>query len=262
MSRINLTSGTDDEWFYPRLLIAHESATITASGTDADYSANAIKTPLTYTGWKADALTATVELDFGSSKSVSYQAIYVRDIGASATITPQYWDGAAWQSYGSAVSITKKGPYAWMKLSGQSCTKVRLSITGTTPPVIAFYGAGAALKMPCGIPPGFVPASLNPEDEFTNEFSRGGQLLSAQKDSTIAKQQISMDGISPSWVDTNWPAVRALMNSNSMFFAFNPKDRADELIYGMRGKNAPSVSYSSTQYMALSFSIEGPEIEL
>jgi len=30
----------------------------------------------------------------------------------------------------------------------------------------------------------------------------------------------------------------------------------------MRGKNAPSASYSSTQYMALSFTIEGPEIEL
>lgn len=262
MSRITLTDSTNADWFYPRLCIAHETATVTASSTASGYTADAVKSPLTYTSWKANALTATLELAFSGSKTISYMACYIRDIGSGVTLTPQYWDGSAWQTYGTAVTLTKAGPYVWMKITGTSTTKVRLSIAGTTAPIIAVFCAGAATVFPCGIPPGFVPASLNQDDEFTNTFSEGGQILGTQKLRSIAKQDISMDAISPTWVATNWPSIRALMNRNGMFFAFNPKDSADELIYGGRGKNAPSASYSSTQYMALSFSIEGPEIEL
>lgn len=262
MSRITLTSGTDAEWFYPRLCIAHQSGTVTASSTATGYTASAVSSPLTYTGWKGASLPDTIENDYGSSKTIDYIACYVRDIGTSATIEPEYWNGSAWVSFGTAVSITKAGPYAWMKLTGVSNTKTRLSVTGTTAPVIAFICSGAATAFPCGIPPGFAPASLNQDDEFTNVFSEGGQILGSQKLRSSAKQSVSMDAISPSWVSSNWPTVRGLMNRNGMFFAFNPKDAADELIYGMRGKDSPSASYSSTQYMALSFSIEGPEIEL
>jgi hypothetical protein len=238
MSRITLTSGTDAEWFYPRLLIAHQSGTVTASSTATGYTASAVSSPLTYTGWKGASLPDTIETDYGSSKTIDYIA------------------------FGAAVSITKAGPYAWMKITGVSATKTRLSVTGTTAPVIAFICSGAATAFPCGIPPGFAPASLNQDDEFTNTFSEGGQILGSQKLRSSSKQSVSMDAISPSWVTTNWPTVRGLMNRNGMFFAFNPKDAADELIYGMRGKDSPLASYSSTQYMALSFSIEGPEIEL
>ncbi len=262
MSRINLTDSSNTDWFYPRLLIAHQSGTVTASSTATGYSASAITSPLTYTAWKGDSLPDTIENDYGSSKTIDYIACYVRDIGTSATIKPEYWNGSAWVSFGTAVSITKAGPYAWMMLTGVSTAKMRLSVTGTTSPVIAFICSGAATAFPCGIPPGFAPASLNQDDEFTNTFSEGGQILGSQKLRSSAKQSVSMDAISPSWVTTNWPTVRGLMNSNGMFFSFNPKDAADELIYGVRGKDSPSASYSSTQYMALSFSIEGPEIEL
>lgn len=262
MSRITLTSGTDADWFYPRLCIAHESGTVTASSTANGYSASAVTSPLTYTAWKGDSLPDTIEIDFGGNKTISYVAMYIKDKGTSATVEPEYWNGSAWVSFGSSVSITKAGPYAWMRLTGVTASKVRLSVTGTTSPQFAFIGAGAALKFECGIPPGFAPASLNQDDEFTNVFSEGGQILGSQKLRSSAKQSVSMDAISPSWVTTNWPTVRGLMNRNGMFFAFNPKDAADELIYGMRGKDSPSASYSSTQYMALSFTIEGPEIEL
>lgn len=262
MSRITLTSGTDAEWFYPRLCILHEAGTVTASSTATGFSASAIVTPLTYTAWKGDSLPDTVEIDFGGNKTISYVAVQIKDIGTSATIEPEYWNGSAWVSFGSSVSIAKKGPYAWMKLTGVTGSKVRISVTGTTSPQVAFLGAGAAVKFECGIPPGFAPATLNQEDEFTNTFSEGGQILSAQRLSSRAKQSISVDAVSPSWVQTYWPSVVDAMRSNGMFFAFNPKDAPDELIYGMRGKQAPSASYSSTQYMALSFSIEGPEIEL
>lgn len=262
MSRIILTSGTDAEWFYPRLCIAHQSGTVTASSTATGYSASAITSPLTYTAWKANALPGNVEIDFGANKTISYIATYIKDKGTGSTITPEYWNGSAWVSFGTAVSITKAGPYVWMKLAGITVSKIRVYVSGTTSPQFAFIGAGDALKFECGIPPGFAPATLNQDDEFTNVFSEGGQVLGSQKLRSSAKQDISVDAVTPSWVATNWPAVRALMNTNGMFFAFNPKDAPDELIYGMRGKNAPSASYSSTQYMALSFSIEGPEIEL
>lgn len=262
MSRITLTDSSNTDWFYPRLLIAHQSGTVTASSTATGYSASAITSPLTYTAWKGDSLPDTIEIDFGGNKTISYVAMYIKDKGTSATVEPEYWNGSAWVSFGTSVSITKAGPYAWMKLSGVTASKVRASVTGTTSPQFAFIGAGDALKFECGIPPGFAPASLNQDDEFTNVFSEGGQVLGSQKLRSSAKQEISVDAVSPSWVSSNWPTVRGLMNRNGMFFAFNPKDAADELIYGMRGKNAPSASYSSTQYMALSFSIEGPEIEL
>lgn len=263
MSRIILTSGTDAEWFYPRLCIAHQAGTVTASSTDTGYSAAAITTPQTYTAWKPVSMTATIEIDFGSAKTISYMAIYIKNGVASCTIDPEYWTGTGWAPFiSTTVSATKGGPYAWMKLTGVSASKVRLVVNGSTAPEIAFFGAGDALKFECGIPPGFAPASLNQDDEFTNTFSEGGQVLGSQKLRSSAKQDIAVDAVSPSWVATNWPSVRALMNTNGMFFAFNPKDAPDELIYGIRGKNAPSASYSSSQYMALSFGIEGPEIEL
>lgn len=261
MSRITLTDSTNVDWFYPRLLIAHQSGTITASTTATGYSASAIATPLTYTGWKANALTATIENAYSGSKTISYMAIYVTDIGTAATVTPQYWDGAAWQDFGTGLLLTKRGPAAWMKITGVSTTKTRLSIAGTAAPTIAFFAQGAATVMPCGIPPGFEPASLNQEDEFTNEFTEGGQVLSAQLIRSRAVQSVSMDGVTPSWVSTNWGTIRGLMNTNGMFFAFNPKDNADELIYGMRN-GKPKAAYSASQYMSLSFAIEGPEIEL
>lgn len=262
MSRLTLTSSTDASWFYPRLCIAHQSGTITVSSTATGYSSAALTSPLTYSAHKLNALTGTVDIDFGSAKTISYVALYITDIGTSATITPQYWDGAAWQTYGTALTLTKRGPVAWMNLTGTSTQKIRLSVSGTAAPEIAFFGAGAVTVFECGIPPGMAPASLNPDDEFSNTFSEGGQVLSSQLLRTQAAQSISMDGVTPSWVDTNWPTVRTLMNTNGMFFAFNPKDRPDEVIYGMRGRDKPTVNYSSSQYMALSFTIEGPQIEL
>lgn len=262
MSRITLTDSTNADWFYPRLLINHQVGTVTATTTYADYPSAAVTSPLTYTAWMGSTTTAQVIHTYGAAKTIDYVACYATDVGTGVTIEPEYWNGSAWVSFGTAVSITKRGPYVWMKLTGVSTTNVRLTCMNTVAPKIAVFVAGQATVFPCGIPPGFAPASLNQDDEFTNVFSDGGQVLSAQLLRSSAMQEISMDGISPSWVDSNWPTVRALMNTNGMFFAFNPKDRADELIYGMRGRGKPSASYSSSQYMALSFSIEGPEIEL
>lgn len=255
---VEASTYTGTDLFYPRVCVLNEvtDATMSASTEAAGYEAVAARGPQTYNGWKPTAVTATLTATFSGSKSINYVAIYVTD-PQGCTFRPQTWNGSSYDNKGADVTLTEAGPVLWL-IDSESKSRVRINVTGGTGmPIIATMKAGLCTVMPMGMPTGFAPAYLNPQDDMRNVFSEGGQILGSQLISSMAKEDVSIDTVEASWVRTNWPTVRDAMRTEGVFFAWNPDDYPDELVYG-GVVGAPRVEYTSNLYMRVAFSLEGP----
>jgi hypothetical protein len=248
-----------DLWL-PRLCVVNSvtTATMTGSTEAAGYEAVAARGPQTYTGWKPTAVTATLLATFTGAADVDYVGIYILTTGG-CTFRPQYWNGSTYVNLGADVTPTEVGPVLWL-FNSVNTSRIRINVTGgSTMPVIATLKAGEATVFPNGMPPGYKPSYLNPQDELTNSFSQGGQILGSELVSSKAREEVNIDKLEASWVETNWPGIRDAMRTEGAFFAWNADDYPAHLIYGgLMG--VPVADYSDNLNMHIQFALEGPRV--
>ena len=262
---IDATDYTGQDGNLPWLCLRNEvtDATITASSAATGYDAEAVRGPQTYSQWSPASLPAWVRAEFAtpSDATINYFAAYIAD-GGGCTFTAEYWDGATWQVIGfpATVAAGENACLLWI-LDVVPAGDIRLSVDGDTdalPPYVATLKAGMADFIPYCPPVGFSPSSLNPDDEYTNTFSRGGQVLGSELLSSRASETLNIDIMKPAWVRANWPTIRTLMRTEGVVFAWRPAVY-QELIYGMV-TGTPSVAYSQHTRMTMSFTVEGPAL--
>lgn len=254
------TTYTGTDLWYPRICVVNQvtAATMSASTSATGYDAISVRGPQTYGGWKPTAVTATLLATFAGTFAVDYAGLYITD-PQGCTFRPQYWNGSTYVNLGADVTPTQAGPVLWL-FNSVNTSRIRFNITGGTGmPTVATMKAGAATVLPQGLPSGYRPSYLNPVDTLSNTFSEGGQILGSQLMSSMAREDVTLDNIAPSWIRSNWPTVRDLMRTEGVFWAWNADDYPDELMYGGL-KDSPVAEYSSTLYMRLSFSLEGPKV--
>lgn len=251
-------TGTD--LWLPRLCVADNvaAATMSYSTQATGYEAVAVQGPQTYTGWKPTAVTATLTATFSGSVPVDYVGVFILDAQGCA-FRPQYWNGSSYVNLGADITPSAAGAVLWL-FNSVSTSRIRLNVTGGTGnPIVAVMKAGTATVFPVGMPTGFRPSYLNPDDTLSNVFSQGGQILGSQLVSSLATESVTIDTIEASWVRTNWPTVRDSLRTKGAFFAWNADDYPSELIYGGLS-GVPSAEYSSNLYMRVSFTLEGPRV--
>jgi len=251
-------TGTD--LWYPRLCVVNQvtAATMSASTEAAGYEAVSVRGPQTYGGWKPTAVTATLLATFTGAADVDYVGLYITD-PQGCTFRPQYWNGSTYVNLAADVTPTQAGPVLWL-FDSVNTSRIRINVTvGSGNPTVATMKAGEATVLPQGLPSGYRPSYLNPVDTLLNVFSEGGQILGSQLQASMAREDVTLENIDPGWVRTNWPDVRDLMRTEGVFWAWNADDYPDEMMYGGLVEQ-PTVEYSSTLYMRLSFSLEGPRV--
>lgn len=255
---LTATTTADHPLDLPRLCVQTwvPGSTISAdSDTDAT-PAIAVRSPLTYSYWQAETMPAVLTVDFGQARQVDYAAVYVRMPEDSSTqFMVETFDGLTWTQQGDSTSIVRDGSIVWL-FDKHSAEQIRLTVTGDAP-MVATFQAGLATVIPMGFQSGFSPASLNPQDEYTNTVSEGGQVLGRSVVRSGMEQAISIQPIKPEWVRDEWPGLRRLLRNRGAWLVWNAKDYPREIVYGMSSGN-PSTSYSHTNYMSINLNLEGP----
>jgi len=244
------------------LCVANEvtGATIEASTEDAGFEAEAVRGPQTYSSWSPSALPAWVRAVFvGSSEAqINYFGLYVAE-GGGCTFACEYWNGAAWVQIGATMymGVGESGPLLWI-FDNKSASQVRAYISGGSNSVhVATMKAGLATVMPQNLQPGYAPSYLNPDDEFSNVMSHGGQILGSFLQKSEATESLTFNNLTPAWVRSEWQAIRPLFRTEGVFFAWRPESYPDEVFYGM-AEGKPTVSYATHIRMVASVTLKGP----
>lgn len=244
------------------LCIANEvtAATIEASSEDAGFEAEAVRGPQTYSTWSPVSLPAWVRAVFvaSSEAQIDYFGLYVAE-GGGCSFACERWNGSAWVQVGATLymGVGEAGPLLWI-FDAVSAGQVRVYISGGSDSVhVATMKAGLATVIPQGLQPGYAPSRLNPDDEFSNIMSHGGQILGSFLQKSEALESLTFNNLTPAWVRSEWQAIRPLFRTEGVFFAWWPEAYPDEVMYGM-ADGQPSVSYATHVRMVASVNLKGP----
>lgn len=156
--------------------------TITASSEANGFPATAADNPLTYTGWKPNALPATWQIDAGTAQDVDYVGIAAHTLGSSfCTVKVQYSDnGSDWLDASSPHEPNDDSPILFL-FDEQEARYWRIYVDSTgSPSDIPFVGViyiGKALAMQRAIYGGHSPVTLSRETTIRPTVSERGQWL-------------------------------------------------------------------------------------
>lgn len=246
------TAISNADRFLPHLMISDEVKGATMSATNSSSTAAAVQTLTTYSRWTPTA-GATITATFSGSKSLNYAALYVT--ASAGTYTLEWYNGSSWSAIGSALSRTGAGCLLWVF---ESVSASALRVVCSSTPSIAVFKAGVRTQIPVGIGVGYEPSLFNPNEKITGTASVTGQILGTQVESQRIDESLSFDMLEPSWVESTWMPLRALVRTVGVFMAWNLKDHDTHVVYGAVTGD-PSATYSQTNYMRVAFKMEGPK---
>lgn len=107
------------------------TATITASSELADRPAAFLKSAARWKKWRSASSTSdvTVEVDFGSAKTVKVIALVDWRAHTGGAILAETWDGSSWDAFGTftLASPNPTGVIALWNTTGVSTTKIRVT---------------------------------------------------------------------------------------------------------------------------------------
>lgn len=246
---------------FPRLCVHTwiPDATLAADSAATNRPAIAVRSPITSTYWKAATMPSWIAASWESAREIDYIAAYVRmPVGEAVEIVPEVSaDGAEWTAQGMPVQLTKSGSVAWL-FERIATPHVRLRVVGDQAPLVATLQAGIATAMPMGLRPGYEPGMLNAEDEYTNTFSEGGQVLGMSLRRTGISESINIEPLKPAWVRQHWPALRQQWRRGGTFLIWNPAQYPRDVVYGVLD-GQPRTGYTDPMHMFIRFNLKGPE---
>lgn len=234
-------------------------STITASSAEPNRPAVAARSPITSTYWKPTTLPAWLEADAGQARDFDYAAVYVRmppDTAAEFAFETSD-DGETWTQHGESAQIVKSGSIAWL-FDRVTAHYARIRVDGDQAPLVATMQCGLATAVPAGPEVGYEPGVLNPQDEYSNNFSEGGQVLGASLRRVGVNESLQLAPIKPEWVRDNWLTLRQQWRRGGTFLIWNHKEYPRDVVYGVLD-GQPSTYYSHQIYMGIRFNLRGPE---
>jgi hypothetical protein len=225
-----------------------------SAGSGVAVSARSMQT---YSFWQGSPYD---DLEASGAGDIDYIGCYIRD-NDGATIQPQYLDGTVWMDFGDAVSLTEDGPYLWLR-GNTSVLAIRLIVLDGSPKVANFKG-GKVDILPTGLPIGYQPGVLNPEDSYSNIISEGGQILGSNLLRSGVNESLSFVDIPQVWGHADWPPLRDSLRGKGVpqeaaYFAWMAEDFPDELVY-LALSGSPQISYSQGLYLTLELTMAGPD---
>lgn len=244
---------------HPRICVEKITGTITASTEASGYAAARADSPLTHTPWQPTALPAWWQIDAGAAVDVDYCGIAGHNLGpVSASVQVQYsTDGASWNDADTAQVPAGTDPVLFL-FAAHTARYWRIYVTGVSAPSISVIQVGKATFVPRGIAPRWAPGAWNPQDDYSNRASEGGQVLGRTLRRTGVRQPISIDLLTEEWADAHWSALLQALRDSGVFFARDPSNRPDELVYGMTDGPAELAYSRAPNWLTLTLELMGP----
>lgn len=108
-----------------------DAATITSSADATGYPKENAQNAARWKRWRSSTTTGdqNIDLDLGSSKTITFVGLVDVTQHSGGSVKAQYWDGAAWQDYGTFTFSTLTG--VGLVFGNQSTQKIRILFTNT-----------------------------------------------------------------------------------------------------------------------------------
>lgn len=213
-----ITYGLDN----PRIGWRRLTGTVTATNEAAGYAATNATNSRTDTFWKPSALSSRLTLDFGTAQDVSYCGVASHTIGSTATeISAQIWDGSSWISM-ATVTPTDDSPLFFL-FGTRNVTQVRISLNGTTPPLVGvvFWGKVTEVPQKAVYAPS-VSMERAKVTEFSTNTTEGGQWAGRSVSRRYTTPKMQVDNLSESWIASEFDAFAAYAEAEPFFVADKP----------------------------------------
>lgn len=199
----------------------------------------------TFDYWQPTSVPDTLRCTYGSAQSADGAFFVGHNLGtAGATLTVQYYDGAAWQTQAS-LSPTTNDPFGFIWPS-RSATGWGIQISGAVAQIgVAFIGP--RIIIPGGVTPGYSPIWASREVTKYSGTSRRGQFFGQRIERVGARLNPTFMPIDYSTAYTTLSAFRTQYNEGGPFvWASCPKTFPEDVAYCV----APDGSIFNPQILA------------
>lgn len=154
--------------------------------------------------WTPDAGTETLTVVLATATDADYLFLAFHNLAdISGSIKLERWTGSAWATVVAAISPTDNEP-VWRSFDADPATQWRVTVTGTSQPVIGVLSIGVAIELQEGIQPGWTPPQYAHDDDVIDSVSEDGVLIGRTILRRPAKTRLSTVDISDDWMRTYW----------------------------------------------------------
>ena len=245
---------------HPRIMYDDivNAATLTPSTEETGFEAVNIADYLTWDFWKPTALPATLEIESLAAADVDYALIAAHNLGTvGASISIDYWDGAAWVEIVSEVSPGNDSVLAFLFTSVTS-NKFRLNVSGgATMPSVGVFMLGTALAVERKLYKQHTPITLGRRTLIRPQSSEAGQWLgrSIQRDGVATT--ITFNNLTSAWVRASLDPFIVAARTRAFGWAWRPADYPAEVAYCQAVGDINPVNSGPRDFMSVSFKVEG-----
>lgn len=237
------------------------TGTLSASGEEVGFEADAALNPLTYEFWRPDALPATWRIDAGAAASVDYVGIAAHTLGTEvATVKPQWSDDdSMWNDITdvAAHSPDDDSPILFL-FAAESHRYWRIHVSGTAVPSIGVVYIGAALAMPRPIYGGHSPLDLSRTTVIRPHSSERGQFLGRSIIRSGFGTDFSWQHLTPAFYRDEFELFVEDARRFPFFLAWRPQTFPESVGYVWTGQDIkPSNMGIGQGLMQVSISVEG-----
>jgi len=237
------------------------TGTLSASGEEAGFEADAAKNEMTYEFWRPDALPATWRIDAGAAVSVDYVGIAAHTLGFDgASVKPQWSnDDSAWNDVTdvSAHAPADDSPILFL-FAAESHRYWRIEITGSTVPSVGVVYIGAALAMPRPIYGGHSPLDLSRNTVIRPQRSERGQFLGRSIVRSGFSTDFSWQHLTPEFYRDEFDVFVEDARRFPFFLAWRPSTFPESVGYVWTGQDiSPSNMGVGKGLMQVSLAVEG-----
>jgi hypothetical protein len=221
-----------DNW--PRIGWRTPQQTVTASSSVAGFGPALAVSGNTFDAWKPATVPAWLQVEFPSTRTISYAGIAAHTAGSSgATVNIQYWNGSAFVNFpGCGVAPTNNDPVFWLTKTVQT-TRIRLTVADAvcevgvfnTGRVTEFVNDRRATYL------GSVGVDARVV-EWQDNMSVTGEKLGRTKRSDGLSFAFAVPYLPETWAADEWPDLQEhCLDEDGLFLATRPSQYPNEVYY-------------------------------
>lgn len=257
--------------------------TVTATSSQAGFTADALDNPFTYEIWKPATLPADIIADMGQGQAIDYVAFAAHEFKNCRLVASTSMDGTNYTEQADATILDDNS--IMLLFAEVQARYVKVTITGyavestfVSDFANGFYAegtysassvgspssvscsvmyAGKALAMQRMIYGGHSPGTLSRDTKLVNNSSEGGQWLGRSVVRSSLTNNFSFNNLTADWYRTNFDDFVKSAQVSPFFIAWRPDSYANEVIYGRTDSDIRPENQGIKNFLSVSFGVTG-----
>jgi hypothetical protein len=232
--------------------------TPTVSSTASGFYAGALANSLTNEYWSPSSSVATIQYDFGQSRSIDYVAVGAHTLGttASTVVVAYSIDDITYTDLPDFIAADNSAVV--ILFEAVDARYVRITITyAAAAPVVSVVYAGLSLAMQRAIYGGHSPVTLSRDTTAYSQVSASGQWLGRSTVRRGLKTSASFRHLTAAWCRSYLDPFAKSARNYPYFFGWNPSQFPAEVALCWSNSDITPTNMGIRDLMEVSFDING-----